>query len=85
MDPDRERAALVALLRHGNAGWSETALEIQEAGSASGVLARRHGGADTLFPEDGAIETLIEAAARDIAGWEFPPRRNGAPTHPTPG
>ncbi|WBB46456.1 DNA-protecting protein DprA [Verrucosispora sp. WMMA2044] len=65
-----ERAALVALLRRPQTSWSETALEIQENGSAKAVLERSVGHSDTLFPDLESISDLIDGAADEIAGWQ---------------
>jgi DNA processing protein len=61
MDDPSERTALVALLRSGRRSWTEYARLVEEAGSASAVLATEQ---DTLFSAED------EASARaDIAGW----------------
>jgi DNA processing protein len=65
-----ERAALVALLRRPGARWSEIALDIQETASAKSVLTRAVGQTDSLFPDERAVDELIEAAAAEIAVWE---------------
>ncbi|SCE63537.1 DNA processing protein [Micromonospora haikouensis] len=64
-----ERAALVALLRRPRVNWSETALDIQDNGSAKAVLDRTVGHSDTLFPDDSTTD-LIDAAATEIVGWQ---------------
>jgi DNA processing protein len=64
-----ELAALVALLRRAEAGWSDIALEVQEDGSAVRVLNKIVGAADTLFPDEATPTALIESAAESIAGW----------------
>ncbi|MCW3839313.1 DNA-protecting protein DprA [Micromonospora yasonensis] len=64
-----ERAALVALLRRPHTPWSETALDIQETGSAKAVLDRTVGHSDTLFPDADSTAGLISAAAAEIAAW----------------
>lgn len=65
-----ERAALVALLRRPGARWSETALDIQETGSAAAVLRRTASQPNTLFADDAPVDGLVAAAAAEIAGWE---------------
>ncbi|GGL87278.1 DNA-processing protein DprA [Micromonospora yangpuensis] len=65
-----ERAALVALLRQSDLSWSDAAHDVQEAGSALGVLGRVVGRADTLFPDTRSVDALVEAAAGDLAAWE---------------
>ncbi|WP_433391073.1 DNA-processing protein DprA [Micromonospora sp. KLBMP9576] len=65
-----ERAALVALLRQPDLSWSDTAHEVQEVGSALGVLGRVVGRADTLFPDERYVDSLVEAAADELAAWQ---------------
>ncbi|MEU7959580.1 DNA-processing protein DprA [Micromonospora humida] len=65
-----ERAALVALLRRPQASWSETALDIQENGSAKAVLDRTVGHCDTLFPQAESTTDLIDTATAEIGGWQ---------------
>ncbi|MDG4792992.1 DNA-processing protein DprA [Micromonospora sp. WMMD1082] len=65
-----ERAALVALLRRPGTSWSETALEIQENGSAASVLDRAINQPETLFPVAHSTTELVDAAAHEIAGWQ---------------
>lgn len=65
-----ERAALVALLRRPDARWSDTALDIQEEGSAAAVLDRTVGESDTLFPHEDSATDLISAATAEIANWQ---------------
>ncbi|MGC4805267.1 DNA-processing protein DprA [Micromonospora sp. DT233] len=65
-----ERAALVALLRQPDLGWSDAAHEVQEAGSALDVLRRVVGRADTLFPDERSVDSLVDAAAGELAGWQ---------------
>jgi DNA processing protein len=65
-----ERAALVALLRQPDLGWSDAAHEVQETGSALGVLGRVVGRADNLFPDERSVDTLVEAAVADLAAWQ---------------
>jgi DNA processing protein len=72
-----ELAALVALLRRAEAGWSDIALEVQEDGSAVRVLNKIVGAADTLFPDEATPTALIESAAESIAGW----RADGIEVH----
>jgi DNA processing protein len=66
----RERAALVALLRRPGVSWSEIALEIQEDGSAVSVLDRAVNQPETLFSDARSTAELIDAAGREIAGWQ---------------
>ncbi|MFC8848645.1 MULTISPECIES: DNA-processing protein DprA [unclassified Micromonospora] len=65
-----ERAALVALLRRPHTSWSETALDIQDNGSARAVLDRAVGHSDTLFPDAESVADLIDTAAAEIVGWQ---------------
>lgn len=70
MEPDdRERAALLALLRTKprNATWASIAGDIAFAGSAVQVL--EEAGSEGLFrsPE---VDKALDAAARDIAEWD---------------
>ncbi|GIJ27018.1 hypothetical protein Vqi01_21800 [Micromonospora qiuiae] len=65
-----ERAALVALLRRPHARWPETALQIQENGSAKAVLDHTVGQSDTLFPDADSTTNLLDAAAAEIADWQ---------------
>ncbi|MCG5450170.1 MULTISPECIES: DNA-processing protein DprA [Micromonospora] len=64
-----ERAALIALLRQPDLGWSDAVHDIQEVGTALAVLRRVVGQTDTLFPDTRSVDSLIEAAAGDLAGW----------------
>ncbi|MFE9918630.1 DNA-processing protein DprA [Micromonospora sp. NPDC005553] len=64
-----ERAALIALLRQPDLGWSDVVHDIQEVGTALAVLRRVVGQTDTLFPDTRSVDSLIEAAAGDLAGW----------------
>ncbi|MFY1668624.1 DNA-processing protein DprA [Plantactinospora sp. WMMB334] len=64
-----ERAALVALLRRPGVSWTETALSIQENGSASALLDRIVASPETLFPDAIPAAELISAAAHEITGW----------------
>lgn len=61
MDDLSERAALVALLRHGRRSWSEYARLVEEAGSATAPLIAEQ---DTLLGADDRV-----AARADIEGW----------------
>ncbi|MEV4829474.1 DNA-processing protein DprA [Micromonospora sp. CA-248260] len=65
-----ERAALVALLRQPDLSWADAAHEVQETGTALGVLARVVGRADTLFPDTRTVDSLIESAAGDLMSWQ---------------
>ncbi|MGI8713838.1 MAG: DNA-processing protein DprA [Solirubrobacteraceae bacterium] len=69
MTSERERAALVALLRVGRRPWSECARQTEASGSALTLLERALGGEaqTTLLSEDS--EPLLEQAAADIARW----------------
>lgn len=64
-----ERAALVALLRASNAGWSEVARDVAEAGSAVSVFRSRNDTAPTLFPI-GDDDADLTRANDEIAQWE---------------
>lgn len=61
MDDLSERAALVTLLRIGRGSWTEYARLVEEAGSATAVLATEH---PTLFSADDH-----SAASADIESW----------------
>ncbi|MGC4747194.1 DNA-processing protein DprA [Micromonospora sp. DT201] len=65
-----ERAALVALLRQPDLKWADAVHDAQESGSALGVLHRVVGRADTLLPDNRSVDSLIEAAVGDFAGWQ---------------
>ena len=65
----RERAALVALLRHRRARWSEAAHEVLEAGSALDVLRQRLRVDEGLFPETDPVEHALAEAADELRAW----------------
>ena len=65
---ERERAALLTLLRQGKggSGWSQTAAEVSYEGSAVALLERSN--EDALFT-DPAVLASVEEASRDIQRW----------------
>lgn len=65
-----ERAALVALLRRADATWADVSVDVQDSGSAVAVLRAAAGQDDTLFPDETAVDRLIEEATAEIADWE---------------
>lgn len=66
----RERAALVALLRHPDVAWSEVVLDVHESGGAVAALERVVAEPDTLFSAGPAAPELIADAAAAITDWE---------------
>jgi DNA processing protein len=62
-----ERAALVVLLRTGSRPWRAYADLVEEAGSATEVLAQERAAQGSLFDDSSG---LLELAEREIAGWE---------------
>lgn len=69
-DEVRERAALVALLRHTDGGWPEIACEVLERGSAVALLEEAVAGEDTLFPQPDRTDELIGEAASLLRRWQ---------------
>ncbi|MEV0394696.1 DNA-processing protein DprA [Polymorphospora rubra] len=65
-----ERAALVALLRREGANWSQMALDVLDAGSATALLDQVTGNPDTLFPDAETPGRLIARARLELEGWE---------------
>ena len=72
-----ERAALVALLRRSARGWSEIAVDAQEAGGALALLRRAVSGTGALFPDEPGEAAALNAAAADLAAW----RADGLDVH----
>lgn len=70
MDRRTETAALVALLRRGDAPWPEIADRVEQAGSALAVLEARTSrpGQGTLFSASPPCD--LEQVASEIDGWE---------------
>jgi len=70
MDPELERAALVALLRRGDRPWPELTDQIETVGSARDVLedALDASGQGALFDTEPASD--LESVAAEIAAWE---------------
>jgi len=66
MTPLSERAALVVLLRTGGRPWRAYADLVEEAGSATEVLARESAQVSLLE----RTSDLIGLAEREITGWE---------------
>ncbi|MET8156920.1 DNA-processing protein DprA [Sphaerisporangium sp. NPDC005289] len=66
----RERAALVALLRRPGAKWQDIALEVLETGSAVAVLESKLRLQDALFPETDPVVSCIADAAELLHAWE---------------
>jgi DNA processing protein len=67
----QERAALIALLRHGKQPWQQYADLVEERGSALAVLEEECNGdpsQTTLLPPDNTH--LLEQAQQAIDGWE---------------
>ena len=70
-DDDRERAALIALLRQAQAGWPQIASDVLERGSAVELLEEALGARDALFPGPaGKPEEAISEAAEDLRTWD---------------
>lgn len=65
-----ERAALVALLHRSGTTWSDVALDVQEAGSATALLDRRCATPDALFSTETPPTELIRTSMGEIAGWQ---------------
>src|SRR5947209_18484823 len=71
MASQRERAALVALLRRGNLTWPTYARRVEEAGSASAVLeAELYAGRLNMKVDLLDVEDPLSSALRDLATWE---------------
>ncbi len=72
MDEDSrtQRAALVALLRHGPSGWPRIAAEVLDRGDAVALLHEAVAGEGTLFPTPAHATDLIEAARDLLTGWD---------------
>ncbi|CUW30267.1 hypothetical protein TUE45_04992 [Streptomyces reticuli] len=70
MDQDLERAALVALLRHGDRSWSEVTDQVEAVGSARDVLenALDLSGQGKLFDTGPSVD--LDSVASEIAAWE---------------
>ncbi|MGW2853560.1 hypothetical protein ACWDAZ_16485 [Streptomyces sp. NPDC001215] len=70
MDQERERAALVALLRRGDRSWPDLTDQIETVGSAREVLDSTldSSGQAALFDTGPAAD--LEAVAAEIAAWE---------------
>lgn len=69
-DRVRERAALVALLRHTDGGWPEIACEVLERGSAVELLEEAVAGKDTLFPQPDRTDELVGEAVDLLRQWQ---------------
>lgn len=67
---DRERAALIALLRHTDLPWSRIACDVLEQGSAVALLDRTVAGHDTLLPQPERAEAMIREAAELMEQWD---------------
>ncbi|GEM_PF-228205 len=59
-----ERAALIALLRRASTGWQQITAEVLARGSALRVLDDAVSQRDTLFPETGLVDALVDEAHR---------------------
>ena len=68
MASTEERAALVAILRHGNVSWPKVARQVRERGSAMAVAEETGQTAATLWED--SWSTAVEQAERNLISWE---------------